>query len=167
MRWMVRTFVVILLGVLAGCAAGQRSGYVDATAWSTNYTEDYIYDFRILTAEGKPTGLSGFQVKEFSRGGTGKRMCCALIPGVGQTIKVVWSIGGRQDDESLWKTHSREVVVAGTMPTQQQSHSYLIVRFFPNYEIEAELFPSGKLRPDNPRVDKLFSGHRVMRQLGE
>jgi len=158
-----------MLGVLAGCAGGQRSGYVDASAWSTNYTEDYIYDFEILTADGKPTGLSGIQVKEFSKGGTGKSICCALIPGVDQTIKVVWRIGGRQDEKSKWKTYSREVVVKGFMPGKTQEHSVLLVRFFSGHEIEAELIPGdGDFGPSNPRIDKLFSvGPRVMRQMGE
>jgi len=169
MRWVKRIFFVMLLGVLAGCAAGQRDAYVDTSAWSTNYTEDYIYDFQILTADGKATGLSGIQVKEFSRGGTGSSICCALIPGVGQTITVVWRIGGRQDDESQWKTYSREVVVKGTMPKNTQEHSVLLVRFFSGHQIEAELVPGdGDFGPSNPRIDKLFSvGPRVMRQMGE
>jgi len=164
---MVRTLVVILLGVLAGCTVGQRSGNIDATAWSTNYTEDYIYDFRILTADGKATGLSGFQVKEFSKGGTGKRMCCALIPGVGQTIKVVWRIGGRQEDESQWKTYSRDVVVIGATSNDPHTRNFLIVRFFPNRDVEAEfVFESTELDGKaSPRVDQLFYGRRVMRQL--
>jgi hypothetical protein len=33
--------------------------------------------------------------------------------------------------------------------------------------VEAELFPSENLDPKNPRVDKLFSGQRVMRHMGE
>jgi len=158
----------MLLGVLAGCAGSQRAGYIDASAWSANYTEDYIYDFQILTADGKPTGLSGIQVKEFSKGGTGKSICCALIPGVDQTIKVVWRIGGRQDDESMWRTHSGEIVVKGEASKDPNRHSYLIVRFFPQREVEAEFIPGDDPRgARNPRVDRLFLGQRVMRHFGE
>jgi Protein of unknown function (DUF3304) len=166
MRWMVRVFLATMLGVLGACAIGQPSGYVDVSAWGANYTEDYIYDFWIQTADGKDTGVGGVQVAEFSRGGTAGQICCSLMPGVGHTIKVVWRVGGHQDDESLWKTYSRDVVIKGAMP-QSQRHSYLVVRFFPGHEAEAELFPSESLDPKNPRVDKLFSGRRVMRHLGE
>ncbi|MCP3726039.1 DUF3304 domain-containing protein [Paraburkholderia sp. CNPSo 3272] len=86
--------------MLTGCAVGQPSGYVDASAWGANYTEDYIHDFWIQTASGKDTGMGGIQVSEFSRGGKGGRECCALIPGVGQTIRVVWRVGGRQETRS-------------------------------------------------------------------
>ncbi|MEX3985201.1 DUF3304 domain-containing protein [Paraburkholderia sp. EG287A] len=153
--------------MLTGCAVGQPSGYVDASAWGANYTEDYIHDFWIQTASGKDTGVGGVQLAEFSRGGKSGSICCSLMPGVGQSIKVVWSVGGRQEPRSEWKTYSRDAVVKGTMPRQPQSHSYLVVRFFPNHEVEAELFPSAELYPENPRVDKLFSSQRVMRHIGE
>ncbi|WP_368581055.1 DUF3304 domain-containing protein [Paraburkholderia phenoliruptrix] len=166
-RRMARIFVAMMSSMLAACATGQRMDYVDASAWSANYTEDYIQDFWIQTADGKTTGVGGVSVSEFSRGGTSGRICCSLMPGVGQTIKVVWRVGGHQEDESTWKAYSRDVEVKGAMPTQPQSHSYLIVRFFPDHEVEAELFPSANLRPENPRVDKLFSGRRVTRHIGE
>ncbi|WP_042303422.1 DUF3304 domain-containing protein [Paraburkholderia kururiensis] len=169
MRWMVRVFVAMIFGALTACVTGQPSGYVDATAWSANYTEDYIPEFWIQTAEGKDTGLAGVQVQEFSRGGKGGHECCSLIPGVGRTIKVVWRIGGRQDDESQWKTYSRDVVVIGKMPGDTKDHSVLMVRFFPNHEVEAEVFPGdSSFGPSNPRMDKLFFvGPRVMRHMGE
>ncbi|CAN7335588.1 DUF3304 domain-containing protein [Trinickia sp. LjRoot230] len=155
--------------LLGGCASNVPRGYVDASAWSTNYTEDYIYDFSIQTVSGKRLLLGGIQVKEFSRGGTGKRECCSLIPGVGQTIKVVWRIGGRNDDEAQWKTYSRDVVVTGETSNGPDAMNFLIVRFFPNHEVGAELvWESAK--PDDkpsPRVDQLFYGRRVMRHVGE
>ncbi|MEX3669759.1 hypothetical protein AB3X82_16350, partial [Paraburkholderia phenoliruptrix] len=76
MTQMARVFIAITLSMLAACATGQRMHYVDASAWSANYTEDYIQDFWIQTADGKDTGLSGVQVKEFSAGGTGGSECC-------------------------------------------------------------------------------------------
>jgi hypothetical protein len=168
-RWMTRVFMTMMLCVLAACATGQPGGYVDASAWSANYTEDYIQDFSIQTADGKDTGLEGIQVKEFSKGGTGGSECCSLIPGVGQTIKIVWRVGGRQDDKSQWKAYSRDVVVIGKMPGDTKDHSVLMVRFFPNHEVEAEVFPGdGSFGPSNPRMDKLFFvGPRVMRHMGE
>ncbi len=169
MTRIARVFTAIMLSMLAACATGQRMHYVDASAWSANYTEDYIQDFWIQTADGKDTGLAGIQVQEFSRGGKGGRQCCSLIPGVGQTIKVVWRVGGHQEDESTWKTYSRDVVVLGKMPRNTQDHSVLMMRFFPNHEVEAEIFPGdGDFGPSNPRMDKLFFvGPRVMRHIGE
>ncbi len=70
MKWMARVFVATIFAILAGCSIGRTSGYVDASAWSVNYTEDYIQDFWIQTADGRETGLEGIQVKEFSKGGT-------------------------------------------------------------------------------------------------
>ncbi|WP_017775379.1 DUF3304 domain-containing protein [Paraburkholderia kururiensis] len=169
MRWMVRVFVAMIFGALTACATGQPSGYVDTTAWSANYTEDYIPEFWIQTAEGKDTGLAGVQVQEFSRGGKGGHECCSSIPGVGKAIKVVWRVGGHQDDKSMWKTYSRNVVVTGVTSTDRDAMNFLIVRFFPNHNVEAE-FVFESARPDgkpSPRVDKLFYGQRVMRHMGE
>ncbi|WP_176860840.1 DUF3304 domain-containing protein [Cupriavidus sp. YR651] len=158
-----------LILMMGGCATGQPRGYVNVSAWSTNYTEDYIYDFSIRTADGKRTGIGGVQVNEFSKGGTGGRECCALIPGVGQTIKVIWRVGGYREDESQWKTYSHDVVVTGAMPKKKDAYNILMVRFFKERQVEAELIPdrgeAGELA--SPRVDKLFSGQRVMRQKGE
>ncbi|SDB98947.1 Protein of unknown function [Cupriavidus sp. YR651] len=158
---------LVLAMVMGGCATGQPRGWVDVSAWGANYTEDYIYEYWIKTIEDKRTGVGGVHVNEFSRGGTSGTICCALMPGVGQTIKVVWRIGGYREDESQWKTYSRDVVVKGTMPVRTKRHSYLVVRFFSDHEVEAELVPSADIDPKNPRVDKLFSGQRVMRQKGE
>ncbi|PLZ02362.1 hypothetical protein CY652_11560 [Burkholderia sp. WAC0059] len=161
--------VSIVLMVVSACATEQPRGYVDATAWSANYTEDYIHEFHIETASGRDTGLEGIQVGEFSKGGMGKHECCSLIPGVGQTIRIVWTVANT-DDKAQWKTYGRDVVVTGTMPKPgYRLQSYLIVRFFPNHEVEAELLPGdGDLGPGNPRMDRLFFvGPRVMRHKGE
>jgi hypothetical protein len=137
--------------------------------WSANYTEDYIYEFRIQMASGKDTGLAGIHVSEFSKGGQGAHECCSLIPGVGQTIRVVWRVGGRNDEEAQWKTYSRDVVVKGGILNDPDSMNFLIVRFFQNHSVEAE-FVSESLKfgaPVSPRVDQLFYGRRAMRQMGE
>jgi hypothetical protein len=169
MRWLSPILAAVMLGALGGCAVGHPSGYVDASSWSANYTEDYIYDFSIQTVSGKRTGIGGAQVSEFSRGGHGGIECCSRIPGVGQTIKVVWRIGGHQDDESQWKTYSRDVVVKGTMPRKKDAYNILMVRFFPDHQVEAELIPDrGEAGGSaSPRVDQLFYGRRVMRHIGE
>ena len=169
MRRIACVFFATMLGMLSGCVVGQPRGDVLATAWSTNYTEDYIHDFELQTPSGGRLLLGGIQVKEFSKGGTGSSECCSSIQGVGQMIKVVWRISRHNDDEAQWKTYSRDVIVTGTMPSPKDKlQSYLIVRFFPNHEVEAELVPGdGDFGPENPRVDKLFSGRRVMRTMGE
>jgi hypothetical protein len=53
------------------------------------------------------------------------------------------------------------------MPKDSSRHSYLIVRFFPDHEVEVELVPGDEISPRNPRVDALFSGKRMMRHKGE
>ncbi|MEX3910125.1 hypothetical protein AB4Y33_43240, partial [Paraburkholderia sp. BR14319] len=67
------------MSTLTGCAVVQPSGYVDASAWGANYTEDYIPEFHLETTSGKNLLLNGIQVKEFSRGGTGSSECCSRI----------------------------------------------------------------------------------------
>jgi hypothetical protein len=166
-RLMKAATTLLLVVMLGGCAAGKTSGWVEASARGANYTEDFIFDFWIRTIDGNRTGVGSTQLAEFSRGGTTGRICCGLMPGVGETIKVVWRVGGRQELESEWKTYSRDVVVKGAMPEGTSGHSYVVVRFFSGQEVETELFPSEDFSPKNPRVDKLFSGRRVMRQKGE
>ncbi|MCA3236499.1 MAG: hypothetical protein INH06_29995 [Cupriavidus sp.] len=170
MRRLMKVATTLLLVVmLGGCAAGKTSGWVEASAWGANYTEDFIFDFWIRTIDGNRTGVGSTQLAEFSRGGTTGRICCGLMPGVGETVRVVWRVGGRQELESEWKTFSREVVVAGEVSESTSRHSYLIVRFFPDREVEAEFIPGDHPQgARNPRVDKLFfAGPRVMRQKGD
>lgn len=168
-RLMKAAAMLLLVIVVGGCATGRTRGWVEASAWGANYTEDYIFDFRIQTAEGKRTGVIGVGLSEFSRGGKAGKICCGLMPGVGQTIKVVWRTGARDERESEWVTYSQDVVVAGEVSRSARRHSYLIVRFFPNREVEAEFIPGDDPRgARNPRVDKLFFvGPRVKRQKGE
>lgn len=160
---------ILGLSALASCALRQPNGYVDATAWSANYTEDYIPEFKLETKDGKDLLLLGVQVAEFSKGGKGGGECCSPIPGVGQTIKVVWYVGDRQDDRDKWKSYSRDVVVKGVMPKITKDHSVLVMRFFPQHQVEAELFAGdGVFGPENPRMDKIFFvGPRAMRKMRE
>jgi hypothetical protein len=170
MKWSNFIFYITTTVVfLNGCATGQPRGWVDAAAWGANYTEDYIYDYWIKTVDGKDTGVGGVQVHEFSKGGKGGRICCSPMPGVGQTIKIVWHVGGRREPESQWKTYSRDVVVAGATSSAPNTMNFVIIRFFPGYDVEAE-FVSESTKFDgkaSPRVDQLFYGRRVMRIKGE
>lgn len=168
-RLMKAAAMLLLVVMLGGCAIGKTRGWVEASAWGANYTEDYIFDFRIQTAEGNRTGVIGVGLSEFSRGGKAGKICCGLMPGVGQTIKVTWRTGGRQEEESQWRIHSRDIIVRGAMPKCTREHSVVVVRFFPGYEIEAELLPGdGNFGPSNPRMDRIFfAGPRIMRQKGE
>ena len=168
-RYVASVLLAAVFGLVTACAATVPSREIDTEAWGANYTEDYIYDFMIQTAVGKNTGVGGAHVAEFSRGGTGGIECCAPMPGVGQTVKVVWRVGGRRDDESKWKIYSRTAVVTGATSTDRDAVNFVIVRFFPGHNVEAE-FVSESSKPDgkpSPRVDKLFYGQRVMRHLGE
>lgn len=163
-------FCIAVLGTSYGCASMHARGYVSAPAWAANYTEEYVQDFWILTESGERTGSGGIQVYEFSRGGTsGGHMGYALIPGVGQTIKVVWRVGGHNDAEETWRRFSRDVVVKGATSNARNAGNFLIVRFFPQHQVEAE-FVWESIEPygePSPRVDRLFYGDRVMRQPGD
>jgi hypothetical protein len=162
-------FFVGIVGLLSGCTSLQRRGYVNAGVTAANYSNDYIRDFRILNESGEPAGVGGAQVLEFSKGGLGGQECCAPIPGVGQTINVVWRVGARGERQATWKTFSRSVVVRGVTSNVSGTVNLLIVRFFPDHDAEAE-FVVESAKPDDetsPRVDQLFYGRRVMRQKGE
>lgn len=159
--------VCAMLTALCGCATGAPRGYVNAEAWGANYTEDYIHQFAIETADDQETQLEGVQVKPFSNGGTGGVECCSPIPGVGQMIRIVWRVGGYNEPDELWKTYSKAVRVTGTISKRAGMQSALIVRFFPEHEIEAEFVPMDRDARANIRDDQLFYGRRVMRQMGE
>lgn len=158
----------ITLLVSACATSSMRSGEANVTVMGTNYTEDYI-EFTLMSPSGKNLGTGG-SVEPFSKGGTGGGVCCAMVPGVGQTVRVELRVGGFNDAADQYKTYSRDVVVKGTMPKPEYKlQSVLIVRFFPNHEVEAELLPGdGDFGPANSRMDRLFfAGPRVMRHKGE
>ncbi|MFM0064741.1 DUF3304 domain-containing protein [Paraburkholderia aspalathi] len=158
-----------MLTALSGCATGAPLGSVLASAYSANYTEDYIRKFSIETGDGKDTGAEGMQVKPFSKGGTGGTECCSYIPGVGQKIRIVWWVDGYNDPESRWSSFSREVVTTGSTPSDPDTFTYLIVRFFPDHQIEAEYIAQHTKfgSPREARADLLLTGQRVMRRMGE
>jgi hypothetical protein len=114
------------------CWAAVPSGNL-AGGWrrrrGANYTEDFIYDFWIYAEDGRDTGVGSVLLNEFSKGGTTGNICCGLMPGVGQTVKVVWRVGGRREEESQWRTYRRDVSVMGAMP-KEDAYNILLVRFF-------------------------------------
>lgn len=163
MKWMKAALLATTLAVLVGCAAG--AGTLTVSARSANYTEDYIEIYSLETPAGKDTGLFGVQVQPFSEGGKGKGTCCGVIPHVGQPVRVIWRIGNGEQA----KTYHRDVLITGSMPKATDGYIAVIVRFFPEHQVEVELAPqTADLRaPNNPRIDELFYGRRVMRQMGE
>jgi hypothetical protein len=158
-----------IVGLLYGCASTRPNGYVTARVSGVNYSEDYVLDFSILTASGEPTGIGGVQLQEFSKGALGKHECCALVPGVGQAMIVEWHIGRREDTEEKRKKFRKTIVVRGETSSGKEVVNYLIVRFFSEQKVEAELMwdsigPNGRV---SPRLDQAFYGPPVMRQLGD
>ena len=153
---------------LGSCAASSMvQGEANVTVVGANYTNDYI-DFALMSASGNNLGI-GESAKPFSMGGSGGWSCCAVVPGVGQPLRVKSKVGAFNDAADQFKTYEQQVVVAGSMPSPKEKlQSYLSVRFIPNHEVEAELFASDDSGPENPRVDRLFSvGPRVIRHKGE
>ncbi|RDK03244.1 hypothetical protein DLM46_09890 [Paraburkholderia lacunae] len=159
--------VSIALMVSACAASSLGQGIADASVMGANYTNDYI-NFTLMSPSGKNLGMGG-DAKPFSDGGAGGTACCALLPGVGQTVRVEFRVGGFNDAADQYKTYIRDVVVKGVTSNDPDSMNYLIVRFFPDHNVEAE-FITESLKsgaPVSPRVDELFYGRRVMRHLGE
>jgi hypothetical protein len=132
-----------------------------------NYTNDYI-EFALMSPSGKNLGIGG-DAKPFSEGGTSGQSCCAMLPSVGQTVRVELRVGGFNDAADQYKTYVRDVVVRGVTSNDPDWSNFLIVRFFQDQNVEAE-FISESLKsgaPVSPHVDGLFYGRRAMRQMGE
>ncbi len=162
--------VCAMLIAMCGCTTGAPPKYVSEIGiHAANYTEDYIHEFHLETKNRTNLSAGGSGIKQFSKGGTGGVECCSSIPGVGQTIKVVWQTGGYNDPESTWTTHTASTRTKGTTSDDPDTNTYLIIRFFPNDQVEAEYIAQsvkfGSLR--DPRVDLLFTGQRVTRHVGE
>lgn len=161
--------VLALLVTTAGCSAWSQQGYVDASARTANYTEMYV-DYTFYDTTGKNLG-SGGSANPFSKGGTGGSSCCAMLPGPGQTVRVVWDeeTPGRNEEKTY--RYTRDVVVIGPPPLPGDSYNYVITRFFPQQQVEVELVSVpiqslGQGSP-SPRLDQLYYGRRVMRHMGE
>ena len=161
--------VIALLVMAAGCSAIGKQGYVDASARTANYTEMYV-DYTFYDTKGRNLGLGG-TANPFSKGGTGGSSCCAMLPGPGQTIRVSWDEEPPGHGDSKTFHYTRDVVVTGSPPRQGDSYNYVITRFFPKQQMEIELVavPEESLGkgPPSPRLDQLFYGRRVMRNIGE
>lgn len=161
--------VLALVAVITGCSAWGQRGYVDASVRTANYTEMYV-DYRFYDTEGRNLGLGG-SANPFSKGGTGGSSCCAMLPGPGRTVRVVWDEETPGHNEGKTYHYSRDVVVIGSQPLAGSSYNYVITRFFPGQQIEVELVsvPVESLGHGSasPRLDQLFYGRSVMRRLGE
>jgi hypothetical protein len=157
------------VGVLYGCASTKSNGYVTASVYGVNYSEDYVPRFSILTDSGEQTGMGGAHVQEFSKGGLSGQMCCASIPKPGRILIVSWRIGDRKEAEASWKRLRKTVVVRGEASNDPDKFNSLIVRFFPGQEVEAELISESKGPDARPsaRRDQLFYGRLVMRRMGD
>jgi hypothetical protein len=129
---MKKTLIAVLLALAFGAFSGYASrGYVpEIRIHAANYTEEYIHDFYVTTADGKHLGIGGVSVKQFSNGGANLGDCCASTPGVGQSIRAVWRTGNYNDPESKWTTHTATVILKGETSDDPDTLTYLILRFF-------------------------------------
>lgn len=163
--------VSVLLTLLSGCVTGASPGsmeYMDIRP--ANYSEEYIHEIQFETEDGKHLALSTFNIKPFSQGGLGSSACCATLPGVGKRLRVLWMTGGDYyTPKSQWIGHSATARIKGVTSNDSDSNTSLILRFFQNNQIEAEYVPQSLKAgsPRNSRRDLLFTGQRVMRQVGE
>ncbi|APR34948.1 hypothetical protein BTO02_05380 [Paraburkholderia sp. SOS3] len=157
------------IGLLYGCASTKSQEYVRASVYGLNYSEDYVWDFSILTESGEQTGMGGSRVQEFSKGGLSGLECCASIPRAGRTVIVEWEAGDRKEADVNWKSFRKKVVVRGEDSSDPDKLNSLVIRFFPGHEVEAELIceSTGSDARPSPRRDQLFYGSSVMRQMGE
>jgi hypothetical protein len=154
-----------LLAMVGGCATLTHRGYVEVSAFTANYTEKYV-DYSFYDTKDRPFGLGG-GAKPFNKGGTGGGACCAMLPGPGQTVRIVWSETPPGGDASQKRSYTRDVVVIGSPPLPGDAYNSLIVRFFPDQQLEAELISESPGGPRSPRLDRVFYGERVMRHMGE
>jgi hypothetical protein len=90
-----------------------------------------------------------------------------LLPATGQTVRVVWDEETADDDPSKKRRYTRDVVVTGSRPLPVEAYNYLIVRFFPDQQLEVEFISEPEGGPRSPRLDRVFYGERVMRHMGE
>lgn len=157
-----------MLAMIGGCAIGAEHGYVMAPD-GANYTDKYV-SYSIYDAKGKPFWLGG-DAKPFTKGGATGGDCCALLPGPGQIIRVVWDEDTEGNASAEKNTHTKDVVVAGSPPLAKDAHNSLVVRFFERQQVEVEFISVPRADLDkgipSPRLDRIFFGERVMRHMGD
>jgi hypothetical protein len=168
-RTLGAALIALTAATLSSCAAGASSWQRYMKIWPANYTEDFIHDFRLQTEFGKDIPLKGEEIRAFSKGGSGSDACCADLPGIGSTVRVIWRTGDMYAPETAWVSHSAVAHIGGATAQTSDSHSFLILRFFPKDQIEAEYITQldDPYSPANPRIDVLFQGKRIMRKPGE
>jgi hypothetical protein len=153
-----------LLVMMYGCATGAQRGYVMAPD-AANYTNKYIR-YSLRDTKDKPFGLGG-DANPFNKGGAANGDCCAALPGPGQTIRIVWSEAPPGSDDGQKHTYTKDVAIIGSQPLPGDAYNYLIVRFFPDQQLEVEFVSELVSGPRSPRLDRIFYGERVMRHIGE
>lgn len=160
--------ILVVSVTSSGCAStGYEIPYV--RVFAANYTEEYIHEFDIQTENGKPIPLAGYDVKPFSQGGASTGACCANLPGVGATLRVVWKTGDYYAPESAWVTHTATSKIKGSTSNDPEVNTFMIMRFFSGDLVEGEYIAQdvsfGSKR--DPRRDLIFTGQRIMRKPGE
>ena len=146
-----------LLVIVVGCAIGAQGRYMMAPD-GANYTNEYI-SYSIYDTKGKPFGLGG-DIKPFNKNGATHGDCCALLPGPGQTIRVVWDADTEDDTSAEKHTYTKDVFVTGSPPVSKDAYNNLVVRFFPHKEVEVEFISASPADLDkgisSPRLDRIF-----------
>jgi hypothetical protein len=132
---MKRTLIKALtLGAVSGCAGAEPNGR-SVTTLTFNYTERYIGD---VVVDGAWTGGAD----AFGMGGGAQGLLAPSDPNRVAVLKVKWVVAdlydvaankySRRPDES----HEASVEVARPYPTNP---SYLVLHFYPDGHVEAEL----------------------------
>jgi hypothetical protein len=118
-----------------------------------NYTQEQIPLLWLKSEKGDPLSLMG-GAPSLDQGGAGPGSCCAPMAGVGARIIVEWRFGKKLGDSK--EVLKQLVTLTGKEPSDPRDHTYVVVRFFPDNRVEAELIPGAEFRKENPRVDRLF-----------
>ncbi|WP_343655974.1 DUF3304 domain-containing protein [Paraburkholderia caribensis] len=153
---------------LLGCASLSQIGYVPEVAVVTaNYTDKYVY-YSLADGDDRPLNIGG-SAHPFANGGTGGTDCCRAMPNAGQKITVRWQEGTKDINADKTPLLHKTVTVRGSSPRSGDRFNYMIVRFFSGQQVEVEILsePNGPRATRDPRLDKIFYGQRVMRQIGD
>lgn len=176
---MKKIFTIIaattLLTLVDGCASRSEEGfvpalpqrgYVLARTFIANYTDMYV-DYSLYDTKDRPFGMGGRANPFSKRGAAGGHICCAMLPGPGQILRVEWTEGTFDGDPSKKYKYAKDVKVLGSKALPGDSYNYLVTRFFSGHQVEVEFISEEKDGAPSPRLDRLFRGERIMRQIGE
>ncbi len=124
----------LALSAVGGCASAEPKGR-SVTTLTFNYTERYIGD---VVVDGAWTGGAD----AFGMGGGAQGLLAPSDPSRVAVLKVKWSVGSIYDvgtdsyTRSPLQEKSAEVEVSRPYP---KNPSYLVLHFFPDGHVEAEL----------------------------